>query len=122
LNKVISEFVLGLVAYLFSPSLEVSYAKELTPEIPKLTQLLKPDDSESRVLTTVLLTLSAMVTQGIADIDNILLLSKRGSWTEESVDTAMDVIPTMFSVFKDTKEPEFWDAAAKVFLALSSTG
>ncbi|KAJ7349845.1 armadillo-type protein [Mycena albidolilacea] len=66
----------------------VSYAKELTPEIPKLTQLLKTDDSESRALTTVLLTLSAMVTQ----------------------------------VFKDTKETKFWDAAAKVFLALASTG
>ncbi|KAJ7770329.1 armadillo-type protein [Mycena olivaceomarginata] len=41
---------------------------------------------------------------------------------EESVDTVMDVIPTIFSVFKDTKEPKFWDAAAKVFLALASTG
>ncbi|KAJ7464034.1 armadillo-type protein [Mycena latifolia] len=64
---------------------DVAYAKELTPEIPKLTQLLRSDDSESRMRTTVLLTLSIMVTQ----------------------------------VFKDIKEQEFWDAAARVFLALA---
>ncbi|KAJ6470015.1 armadillo-type protein [Mycena sanguinolenta] len=75
---------------------DVAYAEQLTPEIPRLIQLLKPDHSNSGIPTTVLLTLSVMIAQD-----------------DESADKVAEGIRTMFSVFKDTRRSHFWDAATK---------
>ncbi|KAJ6469916.1 armadillo-type protein [Mycena sanguinolenta] len=82
-----------------------AYAEQLTPEIPRLIQLLKPDHLNSGIPTTVLLTLSVMIVQD-----------------DQSADKVAEGIRTMFSVFKDTRGPHFWDAATKVFSALASLG
>ncbi|KAJ6469888.1 armadillo-type protein [Mycena sanguinolenta] len=85
---------------------EGAYAKELTPGIPDLYKLLKPD-LKTKVSTSLLLTLSAVVTRD-----------------EESVETVMNIISRLLLVIKDIhlEEPQFWAATAKVFLAIASLG
>ncbi|KAF7333292.1 hypothetical protein MSAN_02424100 [Mycena sanguinolenta] len=84
---------------------DVAYATALSPEILKLLAILKPDDLKSRIPTAVLLTLTALVTQD-----------------KESVNQVVAAVSTLFTVIKDTEEPQFWDATAKVFVALASLG
>ncbi|KAJ6469965.1 armadillo-type protein [Mycena sanguinolenta] len=81
------------------------YAKEFAPEIPKLIELLKTDDWRGKISTALLLTLSAMVTRD-----------------KESASDVVKIVSRVFVVLKDTEEPQFWDATARVFLALASLG
>ncbi|KAJ6449114.1 armadillo-type protein [Mycena sanguinolenta] len=81
------------------------YAKELTIHIDKLIRLLKHDRSNTTVPTTVLSTLSVLVRQDT-----------------ESVDIVVQTMTTVFSDFEDTAEPQFWNAATQVLLALADLG
>ncbi|KAJ6467273.1 armadillo-type protein, partial [Mycena sanguinolenta] len=82
-----------------------TYAKELTTHIDKLIGLLKHDGSNSTIPTTVLSTLSVLVRQDT-----------------ESVDIVVQTMTTVFSDFEETAEPQFWDAATEVLLALADLG
>ncbi|KAJ6469874.1 armadillo-type protein [Mycena sanguinolenta] len=82
-----------------------AYAKELTIHIDKLIRLLKHDGSNTTVPTIVLSTLSVLVRQDT-----------------ESVDIVVQTMTTVFSDFEDTTEPQFWNAATQVVLALADLG
>ncbi|KAJ6469848.1 armadillo-type protein [Mycena sanguinolenta] len=99
------ECVVALEALRTLVEQDVAYAKELSSKTSELIAALKPDDIKSGIPAAVLWTLAALVTQ-----------------YRESVDQVVDAVSTLFSVIKDTEEPQFWDATAKVFVALVSLG
>ncbi|KAJ6572193.1 armadillo-type protein [Mycena capillaripes] len=75
-----------------------------TLEIPRLIQLLKSENLDHKMCSAVLCTLSVSI--------------KRTA----CVETAMDAIPIIFSVFMDAQDEECRAAAAQVILGLASQG
>ncbi|KAJ7189924.1 armadillo-type protein [Mycena pura] len=75
-----------------------------TSEIPRLIQLLKSHNLDHKMRSAALLTLSASIKKTV------------------SVETVMDVVPVLCSVFTDTEDEECWSAAAQVALRLASQG
>ncbi|KAF7345811.1 hypothetical protein MVEN_01602300 [Mycena venus] len=94
---------------------DVSYAKQLTQEIPKLIQFLRGDDSDSKMRLNVLKTLTAFITQG-QSVDAVAA----GIFPIFSFSEDNDQQRDAYSVFKDIKEQEFWDAAARAYNAVFS--
>ncbi|KAF7357065.1 hypothetical protein MSAN_01300400 [Mycena sanguinolenta] len=100
----VDECIVALEATRALISQDAAYAKELIPELQELIKFLRPGSDASSLPTIVLLILATVVTQD-----------------RESAKKVADVIPSIFSVFKDT-DTQFWDAATKVLLALAGLG
>ncbi|KAJ7745286.1 armadillo-type protein [Mycena metata] len=109
--------------------LVVLSSTEVSTIILSIVKLLSEDEEEDMWMAA-LNAISALISytpssppsmkQDVSDAENIP--SKPWNLTQESVDVVVNVIPKVLSLFKHTRNRNFWDAAAQVLLSLAKIG